>query len=36
MVEPAFSFSVLASCMPHDIETTARKVREIRILAQQR
>jgi transposase len=29
MVELAFSFFVPASCMPHDIVTTARKVREI-------
>ena len=31
MVELAFSFFVPASCMPHDIVTTARKVREIPI-----
>jgi len=28
MVEPAFSFSVPASSMPHDIKTTAHKMRE--------
>jgi hypothetical protein len=32
MVELAFSFFVPASCMSHDIVTTARKVREIREL----